>query len=211
MPDTAHALRARLSDHIATHDRAGATSAALDAVRSGAIGLPELYGLLAEYLVEVGARWHAGEVEVWEEHYATATVRTIVEACQPLVVERAGEPIGRTVVLATPPDEYHDLGLRMLADRFTLAGWTAHLLGGNVPVEQLVAAVAELKADAAVISVYTHFHRFALRQYVDALQSAHPGLRVWVGGAAFAVEHDGWPDEMMLEPDDVPTLATQVG
>jgi len=211
MPETAHALRATLSAHIATHDRAGATSSALEAVRSGVITLPELYDLLAEYLVEVGARWHSGEVEVWEEHYATSTVRTIVEACQPFVAENATESVGRTVVLATPPDEYHDLGLRMLADRFTLAGWTAHLLGGNVPVEQLVAAVAELEADAAVISVYTHFHRFALRQYVDALQAAHPALRIWVGGAAFAIEHDGWPDGMMLEPDDVPTLAGQVG
>jgi len=99
----------------------------------------------------------------------------------------------------------------MLADRFTLAGWNAHLLGGNVPVEELIAAVAELEADAAVISVYTHFHRFALREYVDALKAAHPDLRVWVGGAAFALEHDGWPDEMMLEPHQVPSLAGQVG
>lgn len=211
MSDATSVLRTTLCNHIATHDRVGATSAALDAVHRGAITIPDLYDLLAEYLVKIGEKWHAGEVEVWEEHYATSTVRTIVEACQPLVAERAAEPIGRTVVLATPPDEYHDLGLRMLVDRFTLVGWTAQLLGANVPVEELIDAVGELHADAAVISVYTHFHRFALRQYVDALQTAHPGLRIWVGGAAFAIEHDGWPDEMMLEPEDVPTLAGQVG
>ncbi|MHB1018048.1 MAG: cobalamin B12-binding domain-containing protein [Coriobacteriia bacterium] len=211
MPDAVTSLKRTLCDSIGAHDRAGATQAALDAVRSGAITIPELYDLLAEYLVAIGAKWQAGEAAVWEEHYATSTVRTIVEACQPLVTERAAASIGRTVVLATPPDEYHDLGLRMLADRFTLAGWTAHLLGGNVPARELIAAVAELAADAAVISVYTHFHRFALKEYVDALRAAYPGLRIWVGGAAFALEHDGWADEMMLEPDDVPSLAGQVG
>lgn len=211
MSDAVPSLKTLLRERIDAHDRVGATLAALDAVRHDAITIPRLYDLLADYLVEIGSRWQSGETEVWEEHYATSTVRTIVEACQPLVDERAAARTGRTVVLATPPDEYHDLGLRMLADRFTLAGWTAHLLGGNVPVKELAAAVTELAADAAVISVYTHFHRLALRDYVNALHAVHPGLRVWVGGAAFAVEHEGWPDEMVLVPDDVPTLAGRVG
>ncbi|MBN2247513.1 MAG: cobalamin B12-binding domain-containing protein [Coriobacteriia bacterium] len=211
MSDAVTSFKRTLCDHISAHDRAGATLAALDAVRAGAITIPELYDLLAAYLVEVGARWQAGESEVWEEHYATSTVRTIVEACQPLVAERAAAPIGRTVVLATPPDEYHDLGLRMLADRFTLAGWTAQLLGANVPTDELIAAIAELEADAVVISAYTHFHRFALKEYVNTVRAAHPDIHVWVGGAAFALEHDGWPDEMMLKPADVPSLAGQVG
>ncbi len=211
MSDAALSLRRVLSDHITSRDRAGATSAALDAVRTGAIAIPELYDLLAGYLVDIGAGWQTGETEVWEEHYATATVRTIVEACQPLVVDRAAAPIGLTVVLATPPDEYHDLGLRMLADRFTLAGWKAQLLGANVPVEELIAAVTELDADGVVISVYTHFHRIALREYVDALRAARPGLHIWVGGAAFAIEHEGWPGDMVIKPDDVPSLAGRVG
>jgi methanogenic corrinoid protein MtbC1 len=99
----------------------------------------------------------------------------------------------------------------MLADRFTLAGWTAHLLGGNVPADELIAAVSELGADAAVVSVYTHFHRIALKQYMEDLRTAHPQLHVWVGGAAFAREHDGWPDNMLLDPAQIPSLAGQVG
>ncbi|MDY0340300.1 MAG: cobalamin B12-binding domain-containing protein [Coriobacteriia bacterium] len=210
MPDATPSLKSMLAAHISKCDRAGATRTALEAVRDEAITIPELYDLLAAYLVKIGAQWQTGEKEVWEEHYATSTIRTIVEACQPLVNEQAASPLGRAAVLATPPEEYHDLGLRMLADRFTLTGWTTHLLGGNVPVDELIAAVTELEADAAVISVYTHFHRLALKAYVDTLQAAHPKLQIWVGGAAFALEHDGWPDEMMLEPEDVPSLAKQV-
>lgn len=199
MPYTVSTLRDTLLQRIAAHDRDGAVAAALDAASSTAMSIPELYDLLADLLVDVGASWRAGETEVWEEHFATAVIRTIVEACHPLVTERAAAPNGRTVVLATPPEEYHDLGLRMIADRFTLAGWTAHLLGASVPLDELVAAVAELDADAVVLSASTHFHRLGLRPYVDALRAAHPSLRVWVGGPAFAIEAEGWSD-LLLDP-----------
>lgn len=119
---------------------------------------------------------------------------------------RATGPSTRTatVVLAAPDDEYHDLGLRMLADRFTLAGWRAHLLGAAVPVTQAIKAVSTLGADAIVLSASTHFHRLSIRPYVDELTRAHPGLQVWVGGPAFAHEHEGWPEGMILDPSSVP-------
>ncbi len=206
MSHTADALRAELISRIGHRDREGAVAMALEAVRTGTLAIPALYDLLADLLAEVGASWSRGETEVWQEHYATAVVRTIVEACQPLVAERAGEPNGLTVVLATPAEEYHDLGVRMLADRFVLAGWSAHLLGANVPLEELARAADALMADAVVLSAYTHFHRTTLRHYVDALRETHPRLRVWVGGAAFAIEHDGWSEDEIVTPADVPTL-----
>lgn len=207
MTGAADALRTELAERIAARDRAGAVAAALGAVRAGDVTLPVLYDMLAGFLSELGASWQRGETEVWQEHFATAVVRTIVEACHPLVAEHAAPDNGRVVVLATPPEEYHDLGLRMLADRFELAGWTAHLLGASVPAEELLAAVTELHADAVVLSAYTHFHRLALKPYVDELLAARPGLRVWVSGAAFAHEHEGWPGGMVLDPASIPALA----
>lgn len=211
MPEAAETLRAALDERIAARDRMGAVTVALDAVRAGAITIPDLHDTLCALLVDIGASWQTGETEVWEEHYATATVRTIVEACEPLVAERAAAPVGRTVVLATPPDEYHDLGLRMTADRFALAGWTVHLLGANVPAKELIAATRELAAHAIVLSASTHFHRLGLRPYVDEITSALPGVRVWVGGAAFAIEAEGWAHGMLLDTATIPSLAGQVG
>ncbi|MHB1451781.1 MAG: cobalamin B12-binding domain-containing protein [Coriobacteriia bacterium] len=210
MSSTTDSLRADLMSHIEDRDRDGAVAVALETIRSGALTVPQLYDLLSDLLAEVGASWSRGETEVWQEHYATAVVRTIVGACQPLVAERVGKPNGLTVILATPAEEYHDLGVRMMADRFALAGWSAQLLGANVPLEELLHAVRALEADAVVLSVYTHFHRVTLRHYVDTLSERHPHLRLWVGGAAFAVEHDGWPDEMLITPADVPTLSERM-
>ncbi len=68
----------------------------------------------------------------------------------------------------------------------------------------MVAAVAELGADAIALSASTHFHRVRLREYAHGLEVAHPGLRIWVGGPAFAHEHEGWDDEMVLDPSAIP-------
>lgn len=211
MPGPAEVLHATLSERISGHDRDGAVSSAIDAVRADTLSIPDLYDLLTTVLVEVGASWQAGETEVWQEHFTTAVVRTIIEACHPLVAERAAAPNGHVLVLATPPDEYHDIGLRMISDRFDLAGWTTHLLGASVPAEELSRAVTALGADAVLLSASTHFHRLALRPYVDEVRAAHPNLRVWVGGAAFAFGAEGWPPEMLLDPADIPSLSDRVG
>lgn len=211
MSERSDVLRATLEERIEAYDRAGAVAAALDAVKDDSVSIPALYDLLCQLLVDVGSAWQAGETEVWEEHLTTAVARTIVEACEPMVAERAAAPIGRIVVLATPPDEYHDLGLRMTADRFVLAGWTVHLLGASLPAEELIAAATELCADAIVLSASTHFHRLGLKPYVDEIVAALPGVRIWVGGAAFAIEAEGWARDMLLDPISIPSLAGQVG
>ncbi|MEX2550836.1 MAG: B12-binding domain-containing protein, partial [Nitriliruptoraceae bacterium] len=137
-----------LDDALCALDRAWAVSLASQALEDGSVSLHELYDLLAGILVDLGSAWQSGTAEVWQEHAVTGIVRTIVEACIHEV--EAAAPVERpaTVVLAAPSDEYHDLGLRMLADRFTLAGWRAHFLGANVPLAQVRWAVQELSADA---------------------------------------------------------------
>lgn len=197
-------LQTTLQEAIDRHDRVGAVRVALDVLEDGSATPDELYGVLSEIMVGVGSAWQEGTTEVWEEHLASSIVRTVVESAT-LVVDRLA-PAERTatVVLAAPDDEYHDLGLRMLADRFALAGWKSHLLGAAVPVEQAVAAVAALGADAIVVSASTHFHRLSLRGYVAHLVEAHPTLRIWVGGAAFKHEQLGWPETMVLAADRVP-------
>jgi methanogenic corrinoid protein MtbC1 len=192
--DPAAMLRDVIDERLQARDRFGAVDAALAAVSTGEMSIDDLYRILADVLVDTGAAWQGGTTEVWEEHLTTSVVRNIVEACAPLLRKSARPPIGRTVVLCTPPNEYHDLGVRMLADRFVLAGWTTHLLGADVPVTELISAVDQLGAEAVAVSVSTHFSRLTLRSYVDALGEAHPNLAIWVGGPAFAHDHEDWPE-----------------
>jgi MerR family transcriptional regulator, light-induced transcriptional regulator len=198
------AVRGDLEGALRAYDRAAAVAAAMRALDDG-LSIPDLYTVLSGILVEVGSAWQSGTAEVWQEHYVTGVVRTIVEACVLRVEEAAPSERHATVVLAAPNDEYHDLGLRMLADRFALAGWHPHFLGANVPITEVMGAVRELGADAVALSASTHFHRLSLRAYVTAISEAHPDLQLWVGGPAFAHGHDGWADEMVLDPRAIPS------
>jgi methanogenic corrinoid protein MtbC1 len=197
-------FRVALDDALERYDRETAITLAHAALDDGTLELPQLYDVLAQTLVDVGAAWQTGTAEVWQEHLVTGIVRTLVESCALRVAAAAPDAPGASIVLAAPDDEYHDLGLRMLTDRFTLAGWRAHFLGANVPVAQVVTAVREVGADAVALSASTHFHRVRLRTYVTTVTKELPDLRVWVGGPAFVHGNGGWPEELMLDPRSIP-------
>lgn len=207
MPDSAtHAptiadLRLRLDTALARCDRPAAVSAALSAVAEGAASVVELYTqVLGPLLVDTGSAWQAGTERVWQEHFAASTARTIVEALYPEVLRRASTVPRRqtNVLLATPARELHDLGLRMLADRFELAGYPVTFLGADLPLDEIAAAAKATHADLVVLSISTLYERIELRDFLTALRERVPGCTIRVGGPAFA--HDGdWPAEDVLD------------
>ncbi len=191
---------------LADHDKATAVRTAVEAVSSGAVSIPVLYrDVLSRILADTGEAWHRGDTAVWEEHLASATVRTIVEIVYPGVLKAKAEaaPAGRSVLLACPPEEAHDLGLRMVADRFDLAGWTTYFLGPDTPVQEIADAARRLGADAVVMSSSTHFHRLAVRHAVDALKKELPDTDVWVGGPAFMGAATGWLPQEIVDLDEL--------
>ncbi|MEI6727890.1 MAG: cobalamin-dependent protein [Actinomycetes bacterium] len=202
--DAAAELFDRLVVLLQEHDREAAVRTAVEAVTSGVIGIPELYrDVLSPLLSRSGEAWQHGRVRIWEEHFSSAVVRTIVEILYPgvLKVKASVPPAGRSVLLACPPEENHDLGLRMVADRFDMAGWTTYFLGADTPTSDLIDAAQRLSVDAVVLSSSTHFHRVALRRHVDLLKHALGSLHVWVGGPAFRHGGDGWTEAEIVDLD----------
>lgn len=194
-------LRRALEASLARRDRAGAVRMALDAVRDGSISVPDLYvSVLSPLLASIGSAWAHGTERVWEEHLASHTIRTIVESLY-LDVEREAACVPRRderAVLACPPREQHELGLRMLADRFELAGWDVTFLGADTPLDDIVAATQATGASLVALSVSTIFERVELRRFIDALREQLPGARIVVGGPAFSRD-EHWPAEDFLD------------
>jgi methanogenic corrinoid protein MtbC1 len=198
--NTAAELRRVLEERLAAHDRAGAVESAVDAVHAGTITVADLYVLvLGPLLAEIGSAWAHGTERVWEEHLASHAVRTIVESLYLDVRREAGARARRgvTVVLACPPKEQHELGLRMLSDRFDLGGYDVVFLGADTPVEEIVSAARASGASLVALSVSTVYERVAFRTFVEEMQSALPGVRIVVGGPAFQHE-EHWPAEDFL-------------
>jgi methanogenic corrinoid protein MtbC1 len=197
-------LRAQLQERLDANDKPGAVAAALSAVERGEIGVSRLYALLGALMADLGASWQSGTTPVWHEHLVSGIARTIVEALYPTVRALAGAAPrrDRTVLLACPQDESHDLGLRMLCDRFELAGWDTRMLGADSPTGDIAVAAETLGADLIVLSASTHFHRMRIRALLDDLHSVLPGVRVVVGGPAFSRDCCGLSDEEVMLPEE---------
>jgi methanogenic corrinoid protein MtbC1 len=206
--DATEALRGRLEGALADRDRPGAVRVALDAVASDAISVTDLYALLGELMSDVGARWQAGTAAVWEEHLASATARTIMEALYPTVQRLASAASGRRVVLACPENEAHDLRLRMLSDRFDLAGWRTLYLGADTPAGDIAAAAETVGAELVVLSVSTHLQRTRLRETLETLRPTVPQVRVSVAQPAFSHDHPQTLGDLLFDPEEFFGTAT---
>jgi MerR family transcriptional regulator, light-induced transcriptional regulator len=206
-PDSGvQALYDAVAAALAAHDKATAVRTAVEAVTNGEVTIPVLYrDVLARILGDTGAAWQTGKAAIWEEHLASSTVRTIVEILYPgvLKAKATAAPSGRTVLLACTPEEGHDLGLRMVADRFDMAGWTTFFLGPDTPVAEIADAARRLGVDSVVMSSSTHFHRLAVRHAVDDLKKHLPGIDIWVGGPAFAGAATGWLPQEIVDLDEL--------
>ena len=203
-PDAVRAVYETVATALVGHDKATAVRAAVEAVSAGRVSIPTLYrDVLTRILTETGEAWHKGTTAVWEEHLASASVRTIVEILYPGVLKAKNRvrPAGRAVLLACPPEEGHDLGLRMVADRFDMAGWTTYFLGPDTPVDEIADAARRLGVDGVVMSSSTHFHRLAVRHAVDDLKRQLPGVDIWVGGPAFVGAATGWLAQEIVDLD----------
>jgi hypothetical protein len=84
--DASEELGLLLRRLFAAHDADGAVAAAVDAVSAGRLSVENLHcAVLVPMLSDVGGRWHAGELHVWEEHLESAAVRAIIEGVRPFV------------------------------------------------------------------------------------------------------------------------------
>lgn len=140
--------------------------------------------LVMPALSEVGRMWIEGQASIAEEHLATNLVGRV------LARSSGG---GRGVVAGTAPrvvlacleGEFHDLGIRFLADVAREEGWDAESLGANVPREALVRFVSQRPPHALAVSLSLAGHVPEAARTIADVRAAAPGITVLVGGRAF--------------------------
>ncbi|HZW28705.1 MAG TPA: cobalamin-dependent protein [Trueperaceae bacterium] len=130
-------------------------------------------------LVRVGDMWHAGEVSVATEHFASNVVQARLRALLAMLPDREGGP---SVVVACAPGEQHEMGALVLAVLLRRAGFRVYYLGANTPVADLAELARERGVDAVLLSVTTREPLAGLCAERERLRSL-PGLLV-LGGAA---------------------------
>ncbi|MBK8006463.1 MAG: MerR family transcriptional regulator [Gemmatimonadetes bacterium] len=85
-------------------------------------------------LVEIGERWHDGDLPPQHEHFATATVRRVLDGLvHELSVGAATRP---RILVATPAGQRHELGALLVAATAAALGWRVTYLGHRPPRER---------------------------------------------------------------------------
>jgi MerR family transcriptional regulator, light-induced transcriptional regulator len=143
-----------------------------------------LLELVQPAMVEVGERWHRGEINVAVEHFATQFVRRKLAG---LLSIFEGSAHRATVVVGCAPGELHDLGALLSALFLVRRGWHVIYLGPQVPLFDLLETVHSVKPDMVCLSASTMETALELVPVARSLSEAYPQVHFGYGGRVFNI------------------------
>jgi methanogenic corrinoid protein MtbC1 len=147
-------------------------------------GLRSTYeDLVRRSLYEVGDLWERGVISVATEHLATAISESLLNLTYPRLFSRPR--VGKSAVITCAPNEYHQIGGKMVADLFELNGWRGYFLGANAPVGDVIQLIAEKRPEAVALSGATSFSLAKVIGAAADIRAAFPDVAILVGGQAF--------------------------
>ncbi len=165
---------------------AGDTEAALATAAAAQEHLQSRVAVFVDHLqpaqYEIGEMWYRGEIQVADEHRATAVVQWVTERLPPSPTSSPVPP-GSRCLLAAMGDELHLLGLRQLQLALEDDGWRPGLMGPAVQASALVDRVRQTDPDLVCISAGYLPSTTGLQRAVRAVRELR--IPVLVGGPAF--------------------------
>lgn len=204
-PGTSAPWAERLEARLAIGDGPGAWGVVESAMTSGADARSVYLDMLVPALVNIGARWAAGEIDIAVEHQASGIAMRIIGRLSPRFARR-GRSQG-DVVLGALSGETHGLVTAMLGDLMRMHGWDVIDLGADTPASSFLVAAQRVSDLRAVgISVTHTDHLGTLAECCADVKAAHPDVVLFVGGQAFeSVEHarSFGADELAISADQM--------
>lgn len=135
-------------------------------------------------LVELGERWHRGQISVAVEHYAT---QFCLRHLQSLAAAAGAPSRAGIVVAACAPNEQHEIGLLMVVVMLRWRGWDVKYLGPNLKLDRLDEALRPLRPRLLLFTATRPEAAEALLELAPLLNGfPAPAPRVVVGGRAYA-------------------------
>ncbi len=156
--------------------------------------------VLQPSLYDVGNLWEVGKISVAEEHLASAIVNRIIAHLYTKFTKQKTRK-GKVLITSTP-NEFHEIGSRMVADLLELEGWEVFYLGANTPKEDVFTMAKKIRPKVIGISVSMPFNIDKAKDIIEQLRKDKDlkKIKVLVGGTAFnsfpelwrLIGADGW-------------------
>lgn len=141
-----------------------------------------LLELIQPAMIEIGERWHRGEINVAVEHFATQFVRRKLSG---LMNVFEGSSHRATIVVGCAPGELHDLGMLMAALFLVRRGWQVVYLGPQVPLVDLLETIRKVRPSLVCMSASTMETATELARVARAVQEGFPQVQFGYGGRVF--------------------------
>jgi MerR family transcriptional regulator, light-induced transcriptional regulator len=142
-----------------------------------------LLEIIQPVLIEIGEKWHFGEISVATEHFATQLCRLYLMQALESTTELKKHG---SIVAACAPGEWHELGILTLTTILRLRGWAVTYLGANLSLERFHEALESLKPQLLLFSATESEAALNLVSLVDVLNHLpDPRPIVGLGGQAF--------------------------
>lgn len=160
-------------------------------LRENIVSVPELYEMvLAPALNGIVIPKEEVNNLIWQEHTATNIVRSIIECSYPFVIKERTEyekpDTRKKIILLCPEEEYHEIGIRMGADFFTIINYEVIYIGCNTPKENIISAIKQIKPDLIGIGVSNYLNLVSLNKIIISIKKEIPsGIKIIVSGSAF--------------------------
>lgn len=141
---------------------------------------------------EIGRLWQMNRITVAQEHFCTAATMTIMNQFYRSILEVPKTGL-RAAALCVAGD-LHEIGVRIVADFFDLAGWDCDYYGANTPGKDLLATLEQHPPDIIALSATMTYHVTAVGDLIEKLRK-QPLLKkipVIVGGRPFLVADRLW-------------------
>lgn len=141
--------------------------------------------LIGPAMVQIGDRWHKGELTTAVEHFASNYLRRKIDAIINAAPRSATGPL---IVLGCAPNDWHELGLLLIYLLLRRRGLRTLYLGQNVPLLQFVEEMERLRPAIVIIAATTAETVPGVRELAAAIQSLpEPRPLFAFGGRAFNV------------------------
>jgi DNA-binding transcriptional MerR regulator len=153
-----------------------------------------LMDVITPTLVQIGDQWHAGQLPIATEHFAT---QFCMQHLMSMLSASAPPARDGLIVAACAPGETHQIGLLMLVVMLRWRGWNVKYLGPDLKLERLEEALGPMKPAMLMFTANRAETALQLTPLVDILaRFPDPKPLVVVGGQAF--ESMRLPEELAV-------------
>jgi MerR family transcriptional regulator, light-induced transcriptional regulator len=210
--DLLHNLRAAYLDAVLSGNADEAHRVIEKGLTSGVIPSKLYLDVLMPVQVELGNKWHRGEITIPQEHIATQVTLRQMARLKALLKSRL--KLGLKAVVCSVEGDQHFIGAQAVADFLSVDGWEVDFLGADIPTDHLIPFTKARGAHLVCVSCALGSLAPVAEKVVKELRKLSPAPKIIIGGAAFIqapnLARQVNADAFTPDPQEAVTIARQL-